>query len=239
MASPQLALAAQINGRKSRGPVTPEGKRKSSANSHKHGLRSKTLPTDDACEAYRQCLLPALIAKHHPANPTELALVETIALTSAQQVWALRIFDQHHAGAIEHLSNPEAPYKHPGRHAIELLHRAFSRFAREERRALQQLRQIQSLTQIPELQKMHEQAVPAVPAPVAVKAAKAAAATAEAATPLLPTKTKMNERTESPRRNHHHRTQSHHPKPLPQPLILPHKLKSKNRTPFRPVACLR
>ena len=239
MASPQLTLAAQTNGRKSRGPVTPEGKRKSSANSHKHGLRSKTLPTDAASEAHRQWLLPHLIAQHNPATPIEFMLVETIAQASARQDWAIRISDQYHAEAINHQSNPEAPYKHPGRHAIELLHRAFSRFAREERRALQQLRQIQSLTQIPELQKMHEQAVPAVPAPVAVKAAKAAAATAEAATPLLPTKTKMNERTESPRRNHHHRTQSHHPKPLPQPLILPHKLKSKNRTPFRQVACLR
>ena len=164
MASPQLALAAQINGRKSRGPVTPEGKRKSSANSRKHGLRSKTLQTDDACEAYRQCLLPALIAKHHPANPTELALVETIALTSAQQVWALRIFDQHHAGAIEHLSNPEAPYKHPGIHAMPLLHRAFCRFDREERRARQKLHQLQSQHPTPRITKMHEQVAPAPPA---------------------------------------------------------------------------
>jgi hypothetical protein len=153
MASPQLALAARINGRKSRGPVTPEGKRKSSANSRKHGLRSKTLPTDDACEAHRQWLLPHLIAQHSPATPIEFMLVETIAQASARQDWAIRISDGYHAEAIQHQSSPEAPYKHPGRHAIELLHRAFSRFAREERRALQQLRQIQSLTQLPESQK--------------------------------------------------------------------------------------
>ena len=131
MASPQLTLAAQTNGRKSRGPVTPEGKRKSSANSHKHGLRSKTLPTDEACEAHRQWLLPHLIAQHNPASPIELMLVETIAQASARQDWAIRISDGYHAEAIQHQSSPEAPYKHPGRHAIELLHRAFSRFARK------------------------------------------------------------------------------------------------------------
>jgi hypothetical protein len=231
MPSPQLTLAARTNGKLSRGPVTPEGKRKSSANSHKHGLRSKTLPTDDACEALRQWLLPHLIAQHNPATPIEFMLVETIAQASARQDWAIRISDQYHAEAINHQSNPEAPYQHPGRQAIELLHRAFSRFAREERRALKQLRQIQSLTHLPELQKIHEQAVPA---PVAAKPA----------TPP-PTNTKMNERTESPRQtHHHHRTESHDPKPLPLPLINPRKLKSKNRTPTRviggrPVACLR
>jgi hypothetical protein len=238
MASPQLALAAQTNGKLSRGPVTPEGKRKSSANSRKHGLRSENLPTDDACEAHRQWLLPHLIAQHNPATPIEFMLVETIAQASARQDWAIRISDRYHAEAIEHQSNPEAPYKHPGRHAIELLHRAFSRFAREERRALQQLRQIQSLTQLPELQKMHERVVPA-PVSATPAAPLAAKAAVQAATPPAPN-TKMNERTESPRRTHnHHHTQSHNSEPLPLPVILPHKLKSKNRTPFRQVACLR
>jgi hypothetical protein len=239
MASPQLALAAQINGRKSRGPITPEGKRKSSANSRKHGLRSKTLPTDDACEAHRQWLLPHLIAQHSPATPIEFMLVETIAQASARQDWAIRISDGYHAEAIQHQSSPEAPYKHPGRHAIELLHRAFSRFAREERRALQQLRQIQSLTQLPESQNIHEQVVPAtISAKRAAPLAAKAPAAAPAATPP-PKNTKINKRTESPPRTHYHHTESHDPKPLPQPLILPHKLKSKNRTPFRQVACLR
>jgi hypothetical protein len=228
MASPQLTLAAQTNGRKSRGPVTPEGKRKSSANSRKHGLRSKTLPTDDACDAHRQWLLPHLIAQHNPATPIEFMLVETIAHASARQDWALRTSDRYHAEAINHQSHPEAPYKHPGRHAIELLHRAFSRFAREERRALQQLRRIQSLTRLPESQNIHEQIVPALPAPLAAKAA------AQAATPA-PTNTKMNERTKS----HRHRTESHNSKPLPLPLILPVKLKSKNRIPLCQVACPR
>lgn len=198
MPSPQLTLAAQTNGRKSRGPVTPEGKRQSSANSRKHGLRSKTLPTDPACEAQRQWLLPHLIAQHNPASPIEFMLVETIAQASARQDWAIRTSDQYHADAINHQSHPDASYKHPGRHAIELLHRAFSRFAREERRALQQLRRIQSLTQLPESAKMHK-------------------------------------RTES---HHPHATPSHPAKPLPLPLILPHKLKSKNRLPLCQVACL-
>jgi len=51
MTSARLVLAAQTNGKKSQGPKTPEGKRRPSANSRKHGLYSKTLHTDAACEA--------------------------------------------------------------------------------------------------------------------------------------------------------------------------------------------
>ncbi len=234
MPSPQLILAAQTNGKLSQGPVTPEGKRKSSANSRKHGLRAKTLQTDEACEAHRKWLLPHLIVQHNPASPIEFMLIETLAQASARQDWALRISDQYHAEALEHQSNPEAPYDHPGRHAIELLHRAFSRFAREERRAVQQLRQLKS-----------QPHPPAQPLPEANPFSRRTRSPA----PVGPQHKHSlkhghkNERTNRiPRATHHHANhkpspQQHHqqhPQPHRPPLTAPHKLKSINRNPFAP-----
>jgi hypothetical protein len=92
----------------------------------------KDIRTDDACEAYRQWLLPSLIAKYLPANPTERGLVETIALAGARQDWAIRTSEAYLAQAIEAQANPEAPYKYPGRNTLPLLHRLENRYYRQE-----------------------------------------------------------------------------------------------------------
>ena len=142
MPSAKQVLAAQTNGRKSRGPKTAEGRRKSSANSRKHGLYGKDIQTDEACEAYRQWLLSALIAKYLPANPPERDLIETIALAGARQDWAIRISETYFARAIEAQTNPEAAYKHPGRNTMLLLHRLENRYYRQEMRARESLLKI-------------------------------------------------------------------------------------------------
>jgi hypothetical protein len=142
MPSAKQVLAAQTNGRKSQGPKTAEGRRKSSANSRKHGLYGKDIQTDDACEAYRQWLLHSLIAKYLPANPAERDLVETIALACARQNWAIRTSEAHFAQAIEAQANPDAAYQHPGRNTLFLLHRLENRFYRQETRARETLLKI-------------------------------------------------------------------------------------------------
>ena len=77
---------ARINGSKSRGPVTPEGKAKSSRNALRHGLTAgfAVLPHEDKSD-FEQ-LLDALIARYQPADEPEMELVHAMAVAR----WRLR-----------------------------------------------------------------------------------------------------------------------------------------------------
>jgi hypothetical protein len=78
---------ARINGAKSHGPKTPEGKARSSQNSLRHGLTaadSATLPIESKEDF--QTLLDAYLDRYHPADAIEIELVETLAITR----WRLR-----------------------------------------------------------------------------------------------------------------------------------------------------
>ena len=84
--SPAQSDASRINGAKSNGPVTEEGKAVSAMNSLKHGLCSKqaVLPGEDP-EAFER-LRADYIRRYRPQGPAELELVETIAAAS----WRLK-----------------------------------------------------------------------------------------------------------------------------------------------------
>jgi len=77
-------LASQANGKKSKGPVTPEGKAISRANSFKHGLTGAgvVLPVEDAAEVQQR--FEALEAQFHPASPMGQILVHRVALLSVR-----------------------------------------------------------------------------------------------------------------------------------------------------------
>ncbi|MFX4389082.1 hypothetical protein ABTA48_19775, partial [Acinetobacter baumannii] len=70
--STRKAEAARRNGSKSRGPVTPEGKRASSKNALKHGFSAKNNVLIDVenSEAWTNHLA-GFRASFHPANPVE------------------------------------------------------------------------------------------------------------------------------------------------------------------------
>ena len=158
MASPALTLAAQTNGRKSQGPNTPEGKRKSAANSRKHGFYGKTIRHDAECEADYQRLLACIVPKYQANTPETRTLADTLALALARQSWALRTIDAFLLRAMEDLSVPGGSFKpgnpgHPGVHAIPLLHRLFGRFCRQEnsaRRQLMESSKMKERTELPE-----------------------------------------------------------------------------------------
>ena len=72
--------SSRINGAKSRGPVTPEGKQRSSMNAVKHGLLAKHICLNiEKPEVFEQ-LLDDFCARLQPADDVELRLVEQAAM---------------------------------------------------------------------------------------------------------------------------------------------------------------
>src|SRR5215471_19560472 len=71
--------ASRANGRLSRGPVTEEGKRKSSRNSVRHGLLASSVVCKSENESRFLEFLHQLMEEHQPATETQHMLVETMA----------------------------------------------------------------------------------------------------------------------------------------------------------------
>lgn len=85
--TPAQIAASRANGRRSRGPKTASGKRRSRLNALKHGLRSATihsLPKEEAIGA--QTLMDAIHERLLPADDAERELAEAIVAA----LWRLR-----------------------------------------------------------------------------------------------------------------------------------------------------
>ena len=82
--------ASRANGRKSRGPITPEGKARSSRNAVTHGLCAKdvVLPGIEDPESF-EALRSALFDTLKPANPVAEKLAEAIVVARWRQsrIW--------------------------------------------------------------------------------------------------------------------------------------------------------
>jgi hypothetical protein len=76
---------ARTNGAKSHGPVTPEGKARSAANSRRHGLTASVLLSGESDEHF-QLLLADYMDQFHPQTGVEADLVEVMAIAR----WRLR-----------------------------------------------------------------------------------------------------------------------------------------------------
>jgi hypothetical protein len=91
MSSIRKIETARANGAKSRGPKTPEGRKKSSMNAIKHGLTAQTLvlPNEDPGE-YRQ-MLDSYIQHFQPVGRIELDLIQEMAAAKWRQerLWAV------------------------------------------------------------------------------------------------------------------------------------------------------
>jgi hypothetical protein len=86
MSSKLKSDTARINGAKSHGPVTPEGRAKSSLNSRKHGLAAKyALLPDESAEEF-QLLFDDYTAQFNPQTAVETELVEVMVIAR----WRLR-----------------------------------------------------------------------------------------------------------------------------------------------------
>ncbi len=129
----QAAESAPPN--KSTGPRTPEGKKRSSQNSFKHGIYAKVLLVQGENAAEFEELRAKLRAEHQPANTTEEILVDELA----QHFWRLRRFRAYEATLWE----PETFCNLACEKHIALVLRAASSAERGFHKALATLRQLQ------------------------------------------------------------------------------------------------
>jgi hypothetical protein len=86
MSSLLKSETARINGAKSRGPVTPEGKARSAANSRRHGLASASILLEGESAEHFQLLLAGFVNQFQPQTAVETDLVEVMAIAR----WRLR-----------------------------------------------------------------------------------------------------------------------------------------------------
>ena len=78
---PSRAEVSRINGSKSRGPKTEEGRRAVSLNAVKHGLTAETVVLPNESEEQYEAELQAYLDHFAPANKPEADLVRQLAST--------------------------------------------------------------------------------------------------------------------------------------------------------------
>src|ERR1700722_4808849 len=91
MRSDLQTQASRTNGRKSRGPVTQEGKLASSRNAMKHGVLSECIVLPGERADCFQSLTEDLFEEHRPVGSTEEDLVEMMAVSRwrRMRIWSL------------------------------------------------------------------------------------------------------------------------------------------------------
>lgn len=145
------AEAARLNGAKSKGPTTAEGKARSAQNSTKHGLNSHAVVlATESHEEYEQ-LLADLFHVYRPADMVEFDLVHEIAATRWRLRRILRIetaaFDQAIERAVEENSDAAEATAFEAlanSKTLSTLNRYEGRLRRAYERATAELRRIQA-----------------------------------------------------------------------------------------------
>jgi hypothetical protein len=164
MPSKLKSETARLNGAKSRGPKTAEGRAKSSRNAFKHGFTSNAsnaivLDCENAAEF--KLILDDFIATHKPDTPAEKDLVEEM-VASRWRIRRLRTIDSSllndemlgQRSKVKSL-NPSARLARAFRaladdsHALSLVARYESRLQRTYDRAYRTLRELQQLRKGP------------------------------------------------------------------------------------------
>jgi hypothetical protein len=140
------ALQARINGAKSKGPVTPEGKARSAQNARRHGLCAEG-PVDEAGRAALAALEAGLEAEWRPGSELDRALVGQMA----SALWRLGRADAMEAELLTrglavpgpegdtHITGVELFLDPAGQRALALLLRYRGAAERQLRRAQRML----------------------------------------------------------------------------------------------------
>jgi hypothetical protein len=151
MRSEAAKNASRENGKKSRGPITEEGKRNSSLNARRHGLLSSTLIVEGESAERFQELLGRIVAELCPETDSELSLVESLAMTRWRQLRILGMETARLSHEIRRqtIDSPEIAQEEPAVRAalafqnlcdhsrmLDLMNRYESRFERQYTRSL-------------------------------------------------------------------------------------------------------
>ncbi len=130
------AEASRLNGQKSQGPITEEGKANSSRNSFKHGLYAKNVVLNEEDAAALESLRQDLRAEHQPRNTTEGMLVEELAMN----YWSINRYRTLEANAL----NNNAAFS-----LITGIHRFLTAAQRAFHRVLKELQSLKKLAKQP------------------------------------------------------------------------------------------
>src|SRR6476469_8173969 len=91
MSSKRRLESSRANGRKSRGPITPEGKARSSQNALRHGFLSSQVVLPNESEEQFQILFHEYADRFRPQDAAEYGLVEEITASywRTRRAWAI------------------------------------------------------------------------------------------------------------------------------------------------------
>jgi hypothetical protein len=154
MSTERKIRASQLNGAKSRGPVTSAGRLRSSANSTRHHLLSRSVLLDNERPEAFADLLAGLTREFNPQTETQRALVETMAVSRWRQmrVWAVEratlqsAMDAQDAGTSPSATRAALAFRSLADESrvLDLLHRYETRFDRQFSRSLNLLMKLAS-----------------------------------------------------------------------------------------------
>src|ERR1035438_5478405 len=84
--------ASRANGRRSQGPVTPEGKERSSQNALRHGLLAKVVFLQNEKFENFQIYLDQHVAQFQPVDDVEMNVIEEMVAASwrLRRTWAIQ-----------------------------------------------------------------------------------------------------------------------------------------------------
>jgi hypothetical protein len=123
--SEKKIAASRANGARSRGPVTPESKARSSRNALRHGLRSKTIALPADTPEALSPLIDSYSRSLAPRNQAEREIVTGIVLADLRHRRALRLEAEMLDSAMSAVPNPSS--------GLDCLATAFSQLAQNGR----------------------------------------------------------------------------------------------------------
>ncbi len=156
MPSLKRILASRANGAKSRGPVTPEGKRRVSSNAVRHGLLARAIVLEDESSEGFRALFDQHLERLQPADGVELGMIEEMAASywRLRRAWAIEtcLMDQAIAqeGSAEPLDRITGAFRSlTGSGSLALLHRYETRLHSMYQRALRNLLLLRAVSAAP------------------------------------------------------------------------------------------